>query len=476
MVSVMEQHAVPQDITGFKFKLVGDMTLKQFGELAFGAIMAYLFFASNWNPFLKLPLTIFFGLLGVGLAFFPIEERPLDIWIINFFRAIYRPTYYIWKKDTSGLAFAIPQPSFTDTATTPMTITPPDQTGTGPAPIESGPALWPFPKAPVSAPAGPPLSPTEVPVATGTKAGPLSTPTPPTSPVQKPLLSIDELTKLRDAKIKELEIAQKKLAQPVPTTPPQKTPPPVVETPKAPPLESAPKQEGPALNIDQLAALRDQKATTKAQESSAELMTKEAALNALIEQNKDLMRQIDELKMKLGSLSGEDTSAIQAQIDTLSSQKNDVASKITALRSEVTSQRVAPISSAEYQTPKVVPATHVVKPQPQPATITLTELPNVINGVVEDANGSALVGVILIIKDEAGNSIRAFKTNKIGQFIVSTPLENGTYLLEMEKPDYVFDTFKITLTGQVLAPLEIKAKSNSPQSPTPITPGPVTSV
>src|SRR5574340_768773 len=101
-----EQHAVPQDITGFKFKLVGDMTLKQFGELAGGAIVAYLFWASNWHPLLRWPLTFFFGLLGVGLAFLPIEERPLDVWIINFLKAIYRPTYYVWKKDTSGMAIA----------------------------------------------------------------------------------------------------------------------------------------------------------------------------------------------------------------------------------------------------------------------------------------------------------------------------------------------------------------------------------
>ena len=62
-----EQHAVPQDITGFQFKLVGDMTLKQFGELAFGVIMAYLFYASSWHPILKWPLTLFFGFFGVAL-------------------------------------------------------------------------------------------------------------------------------------------------------------------------------------------------------------------------------------------------------------------------------------------------------------------------------------------------------------------------------------------------------------------------
>ncbi|MBI3887665.1 PrgI family protein, partial [Candidatus Microgenomates bacterium] len=94
----MEQHAVPQDITGFKFKLVGDMTLKQFGELAGGAAVAYIFYATNWPGVIKWPFVLFFTLFGFALAFLPIEERPLDIWIGNFVKAIYKPTLYIWKK------------------------------------------------------------------------------------------------------------------------------------------------------------------------------------------------------------------------------------------------------------------------------------------------------------------------------------------------------------------------------------------
>lgn len=35
---------------------------------------------------------------GIALAFIPIEERPLDQWVIAFFKAIYRPTQFIWHK------------------------------------------------------------------------------------------------------------------------------------------------------------------------------------------------------------------------------------------------------------------------------------------------------------------------------------------------------------------------------------------
>ena len=74
------------------------MTLKQFLELALGLLLAYLFFASNLIFIFKWPLIILSILFGAGLAFFPIEDRPLDQWIINFLKAIYAPTRFIWKK------------------------------------------------------------------------------------------------------------------------------------------------------------------------------------------------------------------------------------------------------------------------------------------------------------------------------------------------------------------------------------------
>lgn len=94
----MNQHAVPQNVTQYQFRLVGDMTLKQFLELCIGLVLAYLFFASNLLVFIKWPLIILSILFGAALAFFPIEDRPLDQWITNFLKAIYRPTRFIWKK------------------------------------------------------------------------------------------------------------------------------------------------------------------------------------------------------------------------------------------------------------------------------------------------------------------------------------------------------------------------------------------
>ena len=94
----MNQHPVPQNVTQYQFRLVGDMTLKQFLELAAGLILAVLFYSSNLLFIFKAPLILLSVFFGIALAFFPIEDRPLDQWIINFVNAIYKPTRFTWKK------------------------------------------------------------------------------------------------------------------------------------------------------------------------------------------------------------------------------------------------------------------------------------------------------------------------------------------------------------------------------------------
>jgi len=44
-------------------------------------------------------LVLFFFLLGLALAFLPLEERPLDKWILAFFKAVYSPTLFIWQQE-----------------------------------------------------------------------------------------------------------------------------------------------------------------------------------------------------------------------------------------------------------------------------------------------------------------------------------------------------------------------------------------
>jgi hypothetical protein len=95
---MMEQHPIPQQISSYEFKLVGEMTLKQFIKAAVGVVLALLVNGSRLVFFIKYPLMFIFGAGGLALAFGSFQDRPLETWIVSFIKSIYAPTIYIFKK------------------------------------------------------------------------------------------------------------------------------------------------------------------------------------------------------------------------------------------------------------------------------------------------------------------------------------------------------------------------------------------
>ena len=100
----MENHPIPQDITNFQFKLIGDMTIKQFAYLAAGSVLAWILFAVHITAVIKLPLALFFFMTGFSLAFVPLEGRPLDTMLSLFIKALFTPNQYIYKKEAGQIA------------------------------------------------------------------------------------------------------------------------------------------------------------------------------------------------------------------------------------------------------------------------------------------------------------------------------------------------------------------------------------
>lgn len=97
----MEAHPIPQNVTSFQFKLVGDMTLKQFFYLAIGVGLAYVIFVffAHPYPYFSWPLSAVCALLGASFAFLPLQSRPLDYWVVAFLKAVYSPTKMVWIKE-----------------------------------------------------------------------------------------------------------------------------------------------------------------------------------------------------------------------------------------------------------------------------------------------------------------------------------------------------------------------------------------
>lgn len=296
----MEQHSVPRNITGFQFRLVGDMTLKQFGYLATGAILAYLFFRAPLPGILTFPLAAFIGFLGVAFAFLPIQERPLDQWLAAFLKSVYSPTQFIWRKEPP-VPEVLKRPQF----------------------------------------------------------------------LSKPHLPSSHVSHFEESK--------KKLDNYLKTLP-------------ARPSETLDKEESQVLT--QTLSLFYEAKTPPRERLGQELVS---------------LRQKLEEKPK------------------------EIPSKV----------KIVPPSLA----PKV-------------GLISFSRAPNIVCGLVKDGEGNLLSGILVMVKDQAGLTLRALKTNRLGQFAASTALPNGTYTLEIEDPRkrFQFDIIEINLKGEIFLPLEILAK------------------
>jgi hypothetical protein len=326
----MEQHPVPQHITAYQFRLVGDMTLKQFGFLAGGCAVALLFYAAPLANYFKWPLVLFSGFFGFAFAFMPIEERPLDRWFLAFLKAVYSPTRFLWKKTVIIPEFfqVVPRPRVTKVAP----VAPPDQE-----------RLTEYLK---------------------------TLPTTPQTPLdQREASALNQITNLFQL-------------TPLPAT--------LFSTPK--PSPQATEEEKPGIKIRKLRFLP----------------TKPIKFEKTVE--KPITRK--------------------------------------------PTQKIAPIKKK----PWIAPMTVKPKMAPDLPIPTPPDRPNLLVGMVLDQENKLVENTIIEIRDEKGNPVRALKTNKLGQFRIATPLKNGTYEIEAEKEGLKFDIIKIILKGEIIQPIEIKAK------------------
>ena len=94
----MEEHPIPQDVTGFQFKLIGNMTIKQFAYVAFGVIVSVILYYLPISIIIKIFLIPLFGGGGILTAFLPVEGRPIDIMAANLFKAIFSPNQFVYQK------------------------------------------------------------------------------------------------------------------------------------------------------------------------------------------------------------------------------------------------------------------------------------------------------------------------------------------------------------------------------------------
>lgn len=101
----MEQHPIPRQITTFEFKLIGFMTLKQFIYLVVFIPIAYIVIRLFPIPVLNFILGAAIAGFGIALAFLPVNDRPLDVFLKNLYKRITSPTQYVYQKKNDAIYF-----------------------------------------------------------------------------------------------------------------------------------------------------------------------------------------------------------------------------------------------------------------------------------------------------------------------------------------------------------------------------------
>lgn len=190
-----------------------------------------------------------------------------------------------------------------------------------------------------------------------------------------------------------------------------------------------------------------------AEDLDVDMKTKKALLD-------NLKHALDNTQIELAELEKEpsaDTALIAQLREQLAQQKrsfDQLQRENKELLEKQGDSAAAP--QPQKQAPPPLPAAQQVTTTG--STPKITTVPNAINGTVTDPTGKLITGAVVIIKSGDNRPLRALKTNQLGQYWVTTALENGSYLIETEAQGLTFDTVAIELHGDVVPPIAITAK------------------
>lgn len=440
----MQQHPIPQNIIGFQFKLVGDMTLKQFGYLAGGAVIAYFTTKLPYPSIFTYPVAGLLAFFGFALAFLPIEDRPLDIWIKNFFIAIFSPTQFIYKKMGGELAFlkieltrnvasaeiiekSLKKDRFQDYL---KTLSPKDKNILDAIEKQYVNSLD-FNVKPLDLSG----------IGSFTSSFAASSP-----PVQK---SVDYR---QTASISLADIsAQSKIFETVRVRPlTQEYQVREIMLPQGPGIRpsseeiqsgnlkaSFPENQMPDFQQINLGSYTPTKTVLPPPENISEKNSPRQKNAVVFESIQDLRekRKAEELAAAAAAKQKEEEE-VQTKLGQI--QKTKIAEgQFTVSQAPTVSFEKAQKITSTPQTPKTA---------------------NIICGVVIDKNNQQVKGAIVEIKNEKGLTCRTLKTNLIGQFGIATPLPSGRYTIHIEKEEMNFDIVEIILDNRIIEPILIKAR------------------
>jgi hypothetical protein len=395
----LENHPIPQDITGFQFKLIGSMTIKQFAYLAGGFIFAWIFYVSPLAPFIKIPFAFIFATLGASFAFLPIGGRPMDVMLKNFIKAVVSPTQYIYQS-ISGDFIDKDLKNIKEFNKKRLSIAEMSE-------IQLKAFLNTLPK--------------------GTNR--LD---------KKEMVFFQNLNQYQTSAVQQnvpAYVAQHAYAN------------------KAP--------QGATTNMPQMPQVQKENVKPSQATESTEDLQKAAAL---LEKELKQVKEQEATQPKIDSQeylnAHQKVLELQKSQNDLLFQKQQLEEKFIQLQKQMEAQKqnVYSPTLAQFEPEQ----TKFVRSIPQGMTKsiglpTAPEFPNIISGIVKDPRGNPLSNILVEVKDEQSNAVRAFKTNALGQFASATPLNNGNYTIEFEdqKGQNRFDTVGFKASNEIILPIEV---------------------
>ncbi len=430
---VQKQHPIPQQVLGIEFKLIGDLTLRQFVILAlFGAAAFIAFSLPNVTPLIRVPLAAIIVILGIGFGLVPIQDQPMDRWLGYLVKTIFAPTRRVWEKSPKP-------PTFLTVPT--LKLAPPTEEEISPEEAHQR------------------LEEYLVSVEKKETMGPIDT----AEKQRLEFINLELRTAATEAGLPPSPLPPK----PVPITRPY----PIrrSEEPKKTSLASIINYTAePVLKLQRgekityAPTLRNIKVGRRLHYSPETEIVFAPAKEHVIEPTLPSPPALKEIEAPPAPPKA------PPEKEVIPPKEVEAPSPPTPPKPEKPEKKVVsppPPSKVEEPPPppeeaapspplpELKPKKAVPKPPAPPP-----DQPNLITGTIYGAKGTVKGGVIVAVRDQDKTIVSAVKSDQLGQFSFS-PLPNGSYQIEFPKAEQSFDIIKLELTGAVVSPLEITAKT-----------------
>ena len=447
--------------------MIGDMTIRQFLYVAVGGLLCYLVYTGGVPFLIRWFLILLIAAFALGMAFLPMEERGLDEWIRNFFLACYSPTQRVWGRLGAGVKRKA-KPAEKMEA---KPLAPPKTEGKPKEVREEEVRKVAEELKKVAREMG-----KGVPDERGLsgEAEKIS------SNLDRILAEIErpkgevsgrpprEESGLRE-KVREFSTELEKLKE--------------LEGMKgvSPDVKrTVAFYRGKVTKLEERAKLLEEKLAKKKpkeeevgegfageKEYRKQIEALEGENKALTDKISRTTEEFEKLKTEIRGLSEEKGGYARSlgekeeELRRLEEERNRAVSSLMRLSSrmeKVKERKALPLEEKPRETKRVIKEEELPKRPPKPispeelAPIT-SNIPNTISGVARDSAGKLLPGIMIVVEDEDGDPVRAIKTNKLGQFSISTPLPNGNYTVRVESKERKFSPVRVICDGSVLAPI-----------------------